>query len=75
MTGKINYVPKSLEEEAIRIMKEVREATGMPCSKADAYKIIVSKSQMIKVPITSKILKQFLLGEKKWIKEEIYNQY
>ena len=34
--------------------EEVRELQVCLCSKADAYKIIVSKSQMIKVPITLK---------------------
>lgn len=64
MVGTYNYIPTELEKEAKRIMKEVKETTGMPCSRSDAYKIIYSKSKMVKVPITSKVLRKFLLGEK-----------
>lgn len=75
MAGKNNYIPTALEKEAKRIMKEVSDVMGLRCSRADAYKIILSKSQMVKVPITPQVLKKFLLGDStKWISVEIYNQ-
>lgn len=74
MVGKYNYIPTELEKEAQKIMKEVMETTGMPCTRAGAYNIILNKSRMVKVPITPSVLRKFLLGDKKWTKEEIYNQ-